>query len=532
MNLKKYALTVICLIANLVNAQNRDAKLQKLIEFGLIDDRQLELIDSKISQTGTDTNGGYIMSVFFSEFKKATGTDFSLDFISITGDKKLTDEEYKQLNGSFTNYLEKLKVAGIVNERQVEVQLVEINKNAYPDLWSFFSNLFSQIMFDDWLSMDVSANLFEALYKNGVIENEKYGKLKADITSNKLKSPYQILTYCNNTGMVDLSKTDRNPKPFLEEIHKVTSAVLPELAFTDFNFEITTDMGELSDPSVPHFVTVSLKANGKVYKMKSFVEFEGIGNNLDRIVRIDIQQYYKIFNKILKDQQSPYRIHLVGSNYEMLRGKNPYQFFGIIALKENQQELFEPNNQILGATKENYNNEVTSDRINTEIQEFKKLGFFSHLTESQINESLKIIEETEVNSFYDLLYNFPDVILSLAYEQEDVGSVYGELVKMYAQISHKQFNPIAITNKLDGPKKSTLLGFKVKGLPYTAKLKAEGNAIDNAFFVFIKNMAVKSKLPGQFYYVNGIVGENIIYLTPTQYKYCREKGIFSFYEKR
>ena len=36
-----------------------------------------------------------------------------MDLVSNTADKKLTDEEYKQLNSSFTNYLVKLKAAGI-----------------------------------------------------------------------------------------------------------------------------------------------------------------------------------------------------------------------------------------------------------------------------------------------------------------------------------------------------------------------------------------------------------------------------------
>ena len=449
MNLKTHTLLLICFIVNSINAQTKDPKLQKLIEFNLINNQQTEVVERVLSETELKFNAIYISAVFFSEFKKLTGFDYTLNTVIDTEKDKLDEEHYKQLNSSFTNYLDKFKSAGIVNEKLVDEMNDRIKNKTYPNLVSFFRDLISKVTFDDWLSMDVSVNLFEALNKNGVIENEKYGQLKADIYTNKLRSPYQILTYCNNAGMVDLSKTDRKPETYLNEIHKLTSAVLPELMYTDFKFEFATETGSFSDPDAIHYVTVSLKSNSKVYKMKSFIELKVTGNNLDQIVKIDIQEYYKIFNKILKDQQSPYRIHLVGSNHDQSEGFDPYQYFGVIALKENQAALFEPNNQILGVTKENYNNEVTSDRINKEIQEFKKMGLFKHLTESQINESLENIEKTNVNSFYELLYNFPDVILSLAYEQEDVGSVYGEIVKMYAQISRKEFNPTAITNNFN-----------------------------------------------------------------------------------
>ena len=243
--------------------------------------------------------------------------------------------------------------------------------------------------------------------------------------------------------------------------------------------------------------------------------------------KIDQQEYYNIFNKVLADLQSPYRLHEVKSH---IANAVDWNRFGIIALTKVQADMLHSGGVHFSPSFEKFKNSLTINDIDSAIEAYQKIGLFSHLTSDQIATAKKNVSEQEIRILNDALRCFPNVIYQFDTELENLENPYEELLNKLSLISKNKFKPTNITDNFSKPRKNkSLLKFSINGHEYANQLKVESDWID-PFFLDVVSLAVEyQKLDGEFYdlYTGGQEA-SIIFLTINQSTYLRLNKLLIF----
>lgn len=366
--------------------------------------------------------------------------------------------------------------------------------------------------------------LFAEKLKSKEIVSIHYNKLLMDIEQEKIQNPIEFLNYCNKAVIINEQDYSDEPKNYLEIIHRKTASIISELSFENFEFQVVLDSSISDSDSKFYDFVVSLKSNSKKYKQKSSYHLYSPSKNQYYGNKIDQQEYYKIFNKILADLQSPYRLHEVKS-YQ--GNAVDWKVFGIIALTKEQADLLHGGGVYFTPSYESFKNKLTSKKIELAIEEYKKIGLLSHLDIDQLTKSVEAVKEKENGNLNDVLKSFPEVILSFDVELGNLENPYEEIVSEYSKISHQEFNPKNISDNFDLQKENVSLSFKFNNKTYETEFKVDGDWIDTRFFDYMNEVIAESKLNGQFYSLYGD-GAELIYLTTEQYKYIRENKLLVF----
>ena len=252
--------------------------------------------------------------------------------------------------------------------------------------------------------------------------------------------------------------------------------------------------------------------------MKSFVfDFK---NRRSKIRPIDLMglDIERIFNKVLADEQSPYRLHILMFSFEGTAGNNLH-YPSFIALQEKQTEAFD-NNQCMHyvmASFENYDNTLTSSKIDSAIAGWTKMGLFSHLSDAEISKAINDVEADDWFSINGLLADFPRVIYPVDSAFMSPEPPYTKLLNQLSIITHGAFDPTkTVQVKIKGGiKLQYLSGGKIH---YHTFLTSNG-WLDDSFPAFVKHLSEENNLPGKFYplhYENAV-----IYLTQQQHDYAQ-----------
>lgn len=522
-----FLLIFTCFTTISVVAQNDDT-LQNLLNNKLIEQNDINSFEDILKKDETKSNSSYLFALFQIDFKKNTGYEFSRIGIQMNFAKSLPNSpEQKKFNLELKNYLTKIKNCNLINERQFSLQNEKIERSEYTHPLQLLSDLSSQVSYDEWLSSEKIINYGQKMLDNKIMSKESFEKLKIDANSNNIRSHNQLINYLEFSKLFDLSKYSNDPSVYLEQIHREVASLLPEqLSFTDFNYKIEIDSAESYKDYIAHKVTVSLKCNGKIYRQKSFISLDNNEKN-KFLGKIDDGAFYEIFNKILADNNSPLRLHhtLSTTQYGQKQG---FQYFGIIALNEDQVEVFRPLDFIM-ISYENFNG-INSEKIEKSIAEFKKIGLLSHLSNSQIEKAKEKVNEIEIKNYEDVLMCLPNVTYWFDTELENLKNPYEELLKEYSKISHGEFNPTEISDDFDLEKnKFETLKFKIGKNSYTKKFKIESDWIDTDIFGFIKSVVTENNLKGQFYELFSDGQDvSIIFLNKDQYNYLKDNKLLNF----
>ncbi|MBF4464153.1 hypothetical protein [Flavobacterium sp. LC2016-12] len=475
----------------------------------------------------TKTNATYLYCLFQIEYKKLTGNFYS-DFFShnIFENTKLTTEEQKKENLELSAYLSKLKKSELINEKQYLEFQKKINDNFYTYQLQLINEIANQSLKADYMSSDKLKKFANKLRDNGIV-GLQYDNLIIAIENEKIENPIDFLSYCNKSVIINLNNYPTEPVKYLELIHKETAGTIPELAFTNFDFQIELDNEMPDDDSKFYNFIVSLQSNEKKYKQKSFYNLYTPSKNKYSNGKIDSQEYYKIFNKILADQHSAYRLHEV-KTYNG-RAIND-EIFGIIALTREQEKVLQESDSYFRPSYEDFKSKPTTEQIEKAIEEYTKIGLFSHLSPTQINEAKEKVSMQENRSYNEVLSAFANMIYWYDTELSNLEDPYAELLKELAKISNNEFNPVNISNIFDIEKsKKTTLKFKIGNKSYSKTFKINDDWIDVDFFEFLKSVLVENKIKGHFYDLfTGGQDAQVVYLTKQQYDYLHENRLLVF----
>lgn len=521
----KRIILFVLLTSTSANAQLQDPILEKLIENRLIEQDEVRDFLKKQEEYKPGGKTSYLYGLFQSKFKKQIGHFYfeSITDIVALDDKEITEEEQKKENLNLTDYLSKLKKIDLISEKQFNYLQKEINNNSYSYELQFLKAVTNKALNTDFLAPEKLKKFADHL-KEYKIADTKYKSLIKAIEEENIKEPVDLLLYCERSVIIDTKNYPVEPEKYLEIIHQQTASVLPELAFTNFEFEKVQSEEFPDNPKCIDFI-VSLRSNGRVYKYRSNYHDFLWDENTPLRCEIDYKNYYQIFNKILSDLHSPYRLHVVVIHDNM---RTDNQLFGIMVLNEKQKEILSQEDSYLKPEYEDFRKKPTTQEIENTINEFSKIGLFSSLTADEINQGKENVAALYIKNKNQILSAFPHMVYSHEPTLGNQKDPYAEIVKIFARISHNQFNPTHISNPFDTQKNKTTLKFQIGNKFYSKVLKVEYDWTDSSIYDFIKSVVFQNKLKGQFYQIETQDQLAYVYLTKKQYAYIKVNKLLSF----
>jgi hypothetical protein len=477
--------------------------------------RYLMEVTSYLKQTPSPTNSAVLEALTELEYKKFGASDKYYSYISFDT-THITKQDRVEIHARLKSYLGKLNACGLLAQSHYENYAQKIDGASFIHELQLLSTLAPEVAYAEWLKSDNLLLFADSLSYYKVLSDNRHNELNRDIQAGKIVSHYQLIDYCNHAVFVDLGAYPNDPAIYLEQVHRAVSTLLPELSFSDFEYVIEKDTAQ-SSPDYVSYVITRIHCNGKIYQHKSFISTEDIKAH-GYLGKIDHDEFYQLFNKVLSDLQSPHRLHLI-KQYE----SNNYRYFGIIALKQEQTEMFGRHYSYLRISDESYDNALTSAQIQEAISAYQKIGVFNHLTQEQIISATEKVAQQNNNGLNDVLSCFPSVIYWFDTELGNLEDPYRKLLEAFREISHGVFNPQSISDNFNLDHEKVTVKFSLAGEEYSRTLKIDGDWVDPDFFVFVDEVVKASHLEGKFYNLPGD-GQvaSIIFLTDDQYRLIKE----------
>lgn len=513
-------LTIFCLLNN-ARGQSAAAAIDSLIKYKVITVKDRPMIDWALKERGGASWRVRVLSGLNAVlFKKEYHIDLqkTYAFTSINYEK-VGKKSQDSINVTLRPLLEKIKKTGLLTDRVYTHALAGIDSGRYQadvEMISYLSELSFRL---EWLAPAKLLPVAKQLHESGIVSDSSFIRLENDIKASKIESVIELNNYCRLDRIFDLAKYPDDPNIWLAQFHRDIASILPGLNFIGFNYTAIPDTS-FSLPGVRF--TISLNCNGRTYKHTSLPFLTKNG----KIIPGDmfIEDFYRIFNKILTDQQSPLRLHSI--NYTFGNNEDDFRRFALIVLTKEQAEalITGPCLSYMFATMEDYDNTLTSAKIDSVVKGWRKLGLFAHLSDAEINKSIDKTIADERYSIDGLLSNFPGVVYPLdsAFSSQDYS--YTKLLLHLSEITHGAFSPVKITQRKE--KNGVILQYFSKGKIHSYRFRSGFWMMDATFPAFISSLGTENNLPGDFYPLPDT--REVIYLSKQQHDYALQHGLLEF----
>ncbi len=508
--------------------QTMDSTIAKLIQLNIISKDQEEDVREIFKREQDHSKQTVLRALQYSETAKILGNKNAGFGSSIGfGNYKPDADEQNKINLALQNYLKSLKEGHFIDDKPYLTFRERIDSNLYVHKLQLLAEAILIQSTLERLSPHKALPFADKLLASKLIINDTYKKLVLDIEQGTIADDFHFAAYCDKVVIIKESNYPPEPEHYLEQIHQDVSKLLPELSFSDFRFQVKLDSTISDSDNKFYNFHVSLKCNGKIYKQKSSYHLYCVSKNQYYGNKIDQQEFYKIFNKILADKQSLYRLHEVKS---IPGNAVDWSEFGVIALTKEQADMLHGAGVYFRPSYESFKNTLTTKKIENAISEFQKLGLLSHLSAGQITSAREKVAQQENRNLNDVLQCFPQTIYFFDTELGNLEDPYREILDELLLISHGLFKPTNITDSFAKAKnKKAAIAFYFNKKVYTKNLDIEGDWLDPAFFDFIKQVVADNKLNGQFYELfTGGQEASVIFLTNDQYQYLRTNRLLIF----
>lgn len=442
---------------------------------------------------------------------------------SVYHEKGTFKKNQDSVNTSLRLLLNKINMAGLLTNRVYANALHDIDSSTFQIAVQMISQLVSVSYRLDQLEPNKLLPVAKQLHHAGIVSDTAFLRLQNDINNGNLESSFQLNNYCNFDRIFNLEKYPDDPSLWLEQLHREIASILPGLSFTGFNYTTSIDSAA-STPNLRNIkYKVSLVCNGRKYKYVTNALVFKTQNGKMHFSDF-AAGFYRIFNKVLTDNQSLYRLHLIRPDYGT-SSENPLKRFSLIALTKSESEALmeKPAMPYMLESLDNYDTTLTSLRIDSTLLEWKKIGLLAHLTEAQYNKAIDDAESDDLFSMDHLLFNFPIVLYSLDSALKIQNHTYINLLSHLAGITHGAFRPERITQRK--VKDGVYLQYLYKGKTNSYIFNTEYGWFDKRFTKFVKGLGPQNNLTGNFYF---LPYENaIIYLTQQQHTYVVEHKLLN-----
>lgn len=268
----------------------------------------------------------------------------------------------------------------------------------------------------------------DQFYDVDIISAGSRTDLLAALQEGSLDDPIEFLQYIDQAVVFDLRNYSNQPEEYFPDIHQTIAEMLLKTGvivgtFSDFEFvlrpnqewaAIAERLAELESNSddvvLPDYydAVVSVKVSDRHYEHASF--YGASQSEGDFWGRLEPEALVNLFNKILRDQASAYRLYTVVpsySYYDFWISADRDARFGVVALTEAQAQIYFGYEVLFDPAAD-----LTSDRIEELLTLFEQIGLVEHLTRDQIEAGRNRIAQSYITRFYELFEAFDHVLLS------------------------------------------------------------------------------------------------------------------------
>jgi hypothetical protein len=492
---------------------SHDPIADRLVACGVLENGQQGILTAALQRSDSSSSG--IIAALLQVQYKAMGIDYSNWTTYISWDTTGSPEAIARIE----KLLDALAQCQVIDDQQRRIVQAQIIPERLYHAAQVLTKLHSLAAYKAYIAPAPMLAFADSLHRVGIVPDDRHAALKGDIRAGKLARHYQLLDYVEHGVHFDLAQLSGDPREYLPVIYRRVADILPELAFTDFHYEIVKDERNSSPDHVAYNVVVNFNVNGIPYRHESFIAPEHTGKRYGYLGYIDEHAFYQIFNQVLADHRSPYRLHLVPALLEYFPGN--YQYFGIIALTQSQTSVISGGTSLFGIVQEeSFEHALTADEINQAIHTFRQIGLLSHLTSAQVDTAVA----HRPMKIGELLLSLPGVVFAFDAELNNLEHPYEEILQSFARISHGVFNPKNIQDDFDLDHTHGEVTFQLAGKKYRHRFGIEGDWVDPGFLTYLFGLPAELKLAGRFYSLPGD-GQvaYFIYLTPPQALVLKER---------
>ncbi|UBF26469.1 hypothetical protein K9N68_00155 [Kovacikia minuta CCNUW1] len=449
--------------------------------------------------------------------------------ISFGGDLKQADLD------RLRNFNHRLREAGAISDSVFNhLQRQIFNKEIHVE-WELLRSAVTLMEVSDSLQPAQIKPQLDELKTAGVLSEENYHHLLQDLTNESVENSFDLLRYMDHALIFNLRNYSTDPHDYFPKIHraiaqKLAADGIANIQLENLTVKLVPDKEQYSDQVTFYKALVSANVNDRQYQQASFYApiDKNVGDNNVFIGRIEPEKFIDLFNKILRDQKSSYRLYPIEATtyVDGTPGKD-YSRFAVIALTEQQANYLMPK-QLLDIGWQKHDTALTSDRTEQIITLMQKIGLLSHLTNKQIAAGHQQVIQNYMTRPYEILEAFDGVLLKFDFDSKDVENPYRELTEKFAAASHGAFKPTQISNQFDSAKKVVEHFFVIKGKHYSKKLRLDDGELDPEFFTFIDEVVRETVLDGRFYSLyDGSEFVGYIFLTNAQKQALESEGLIT-----
>ena len=330
--------------------------------------------------------------------------------------------------------LEQLNATGILTESTYKHLQTQLATGELASRERLLSEALVQTEREDALEPEIVQPRLEALTAAGIMSHEEYTALLEALEDSALRSPIEIFDYISQAQSFDLNDYPFEPERYFPLIHQDIADMLLQAGILrgqigDFSLELVLDeeftsiVSSFPEHSSLRFydAVVSTQLNGHLYQHAS--DYSPIANNQELGLSIDSEQFVHLFNKILRDQESRYRLY---TDNRFDPHYDPAQF-SVVALTEAQAGVY------WNGYNANHDSRFTSRRITEIITLLKDTGLLAHLSEAEVAEGETLIARSYITHPYEILSAFPNVVLLFDWESAGSENPYERFLRYFTR---------------------------------------------------------------------------------------------------
>lgn len=367
----------------------------------------------------------------------------------------------------------------------------------------------------------------DRLHSVKVISDTNYRLLMVKSARGELHRYSELPQYLDFSITIPLALLPKDSTAFLHALYGATARVMPGLQYDTIYFRVKKD----EQKSMPDFQSYDLLAtiyrNGKSFSYSGFYDAEY--KNKDRSELHVPESYYSLFNKVLADLSSSYRLHSFGPDRNTLG----HGTVGIIALTEKQFSQFNWTydgalSSYLTVSYEKYSRGLTQQTIRSVIKTYDSLGLFSHLSPKEKDSSIRKVNTKEIIYYSDILKCFKNLVLDIDAKYGIDSGQYADITREAALISKGRFLPEKIIDGYTYEHPDFAYGFTFRNKSYLAHLHQDRKYLDPEFWTLIEKAVKENDQTGAFRYIYASDGYTEIYLTNEQFAFLQKHHLLEF----
>lgn len=515
-------------IYGLINTREANALIKQEKEFQKFQSKQ------KVEDEETDYSLAYVKLGILSDAKRFSTIGWSNAFSFTPASREARKETDEIIFDEIKDFINKLSSSKLITKESTEILHEKNDKHLFVWPIQVTQEAYQFANEEYFLKPEHFYKFLTGLLNTDIIDEASFFELKDLSAKNALHQYKQIFPHLKRHVIIDLKSLSNDEEEFLKSLYEKTSAVMPGLKFTDLAFKKVVNKKQSTNDFESQNLLASFYIDKKKYLFSSFYYYESTGsksgnNNIttEKEDRLKIpERFYQIFNKVLADNGSPYKIH----SFSVGKGS-----IGIIALTEEQVKEISWTydgalESYLSVGYENFDVKMTSDKIKEALNVYDSIGLFSSLSASQKNLIEERILSEEINYYADILQAFDNVIVNIDAEYGIHDALYKEITERLVNITNGIFNPTNIEDGYTFKTKKFNYGFVLNEKTYRKQLYQKEDWIDFGFWELIKKAVNEQQLTGKFYELQPTDGLTVIFLTNEQYKVLKERGMLEFSE--